>query len=261
MTAEIFTVRNLSEQMEYMWNSRDVENEINICYRRNILKIFLDYLPKKGQILEAGCGLGAWVLMLGRRGYEIKGIDIDEKVITAIKKYDPNGNVFVGDVCGLNEEDNSLAAYISLGVVEHFKEGPEKALKEAYRVLRDKGIIFLTVPYNSAFRRFIVHPLRNIFFLILKLKKKEIYFAEYRLTKKELINAVKNAGFNIMIVEPDDFIDRAFSFGLWADFPFLRGNQEYSLNIIGKIISFTIKLLPRWFAAAGIMVVGEKKEK
>lgn len=260
MAAEIFTLRDIAGQRKHMWDSRVIENEVNACYRRRILGVFMDYLPKEGQILEAGCGLGAWVLLLGRMGYKIKGIDIDENVINAVKKYDPKSEVSVGDVCRLNLEDNSLSSYISLGVVEHFREGPQNALNEARRVLQDNGIIILTVPYNSLLRRAVVHPLRKIYLWIWKLKKRKVHFAEYRYAKNEFIDLVKDAGFSVEFVGTDDFVGRAFSFGVWSDFPFLRGKREYELNVMGKIFSFIIKLFPRWFSSSGILVVGKKKD-
>ena len=39
--------------------------------------------------------------------------------------------------------NNSISYYISLGVIEHFAEGPKDALDEAYRVLKPGGRLMI----------------------------------------------------------------------------------------------------------------------
>jgi SAM-dependent methyltransferase len=58
-----------------------------------------------------------------------------------------------GDVCNLDVPDGFYSGYISLGVVEHRFEGPEPFLKEAHRVLEDKGIMAISVPNYGLLRK------------------------------------------------------------------------------------------------------------
>ena len=124
----IETIRNSEMQRRHMWDSRHIEDEVSACPRRLIARYFLEYLPKDAPILEAGCGLGAWVIFLGERGYDIVGIDHDPNVIKRVKSWKPSLNVQYGDVTSLPFGDESFGAVISLGVVEHFEEGWAKAL-------------------------------------------------------------------------------------------------------------------------------------
>jgi cyclopropane fatty-acyl-phospholipid synthase-like methyltransferase len=57
---------------------------------RRIEALFLRHLPKGEKILEAGCGLGAWVIYLGERGYDIDGVDHDSRVIERLKEWRPS---------------------------------------------------------------------------------------------------------------------------------------------------------------------------
>ena len=121
----------------------------------------MEYLPKGEPILEAGCGLGAWVVYLGDRGYDIAGIDNDAQVIGRLKEWRPSLNVSAGDIRGLPYETGSLGAVISLGVMEHFEEGCDEAMRETWRVLRPAGLLFFTVPLNNLFRKLVAHPMRG----------------------------------------------------------------------------------------------------
>jgi SAM-dependent methyltransferase len=66
----------------------------------------------------------------------------------------------VGDVAALPFADETFDIYYSGGVVEHFEEGPERAILEARRVLRPDGILLISVPYLSLMRR-LLSPFRQ----------------------------------------------------------------------------------------------------
>lgn len=241
-----------------MWNLRDIEEEINAVSRRALMDVFLKYLPSDGKILEAGCGLCGWLIRLKDLNYDIEGIDIDENVINRVKSLYPNVRAFVGDVTKTNYESNFIDAYISLGVVEHFEDGPEIPLKEAHRILKNNGILILAVPYNNISRRVFYHPLRNIYFSAKRLIGQEVFFAEYRYNKKEILRFIEEAGFQIVEVGSDDFIAKTESLGLWADWPYLRSSRPYELNLMGKVLA-AIFSYSKWSCCAGIYIVAAKQ--
>jgi len=134
------------------------------------IEIFKQYLPKNGLILEGGAGLGQWVIYLSNIGYKIVGIEIVPECVQRFKKKYPELKMYVGNVLELNYPDNTFDGYLSLGVIEHFIEGPDRVLKEAYRVLKPDGVFIVSVPaYNLA--RKIIYPLINF---INPLKENEI---------------------------------------------------------------------------------------
>lgn len=256
---KIFTIRRLDQQQAHMWGNHVIEDEVSACSNRNIVEHFLKNLPKGEPILEAGCGLGAWVVFLSEKGYDISGIDHDEKVIERLKGWKPSLKVSSGDISRLPYGDNFFGAYISLGVVEHFEEGCEEALKEAYRVLKPGGLIFLTVPLENIFRKIFAHPLRSLYLILHKLRGDTIHFAEYRYSEIEACKMIENAGFQIFETDMDDFISRSRSLSLWSEFPFLQSNREpYGLNIVGKIIAYSVNSISNKILAAGILVLARK---
>ena len=139
------------------------------------------YTPRYGKVIEGGCGVGRYVFYLRRMGIEVEGVDFSDAVIEKLKivknEIEPTAVFKKGDVTNLPYNDNSLSGYLSFGVVEHFIEGPQKPIAEAFRALRPGGIAIITTP--------------NISFLIL-----------YRNLKKQLKNVIKKIIGKTIIVPP-----------------------------------------------------------
>ena len=213
-----------------------------------IKEIFLKYFPKKGKILDAGCGTGQHVLAYRDLGYQIEGLDFSAKAIERIIKFDNNAPCSKGDILQIKAPDRSYECYYSLGVFEHFEEGPFAAIEEARRILRDNGIFMLSIPYENLFRiiKF------NILNLIRKLigqsyistnvgfiKKVNRYckpdklndhmeFHEYICSKNEIINLLTFNGFRIEYSSPCSII-----WGL-LEIPYMRGIYRLINNNLQK---------------------------
>jgi len=114
--------------------------------RGTVAAALVKHLPRSGVILEAGCGLGQYVLALRARGYDCRGIDFAEETVQWLRNLYPTVPISRGDILNLPFADGSIAAYLSFGVVEHFEDGPDRALHEARRVLVDGGHLVLSVP-------------------------------------------------------------------------------------------------------------------
>ena len=123
-----------------------------------LLPTLLDHLPRDGPIIEAGSGLGFWVALLNEAGHEVWGLDRSDPALELARRTFPDLRFDRGDVLELPYEDRTLAGYVSFGVAEHFREGPQAVLREAARVLRRGGVLYLTVPWISPLRR--VQPFR-----------------------------------------------------------------------------------------------------
>jgi SAM-dependent methyltransferase len=113
-----------------------------------------------------------------------------------------------------------LIVTIQGGVIEHFEEGPEKALKETRRVLKKGGILLATVPFLNAIRklRFLFSSQRKTDNHIQKkvnrcvveqTNEAPFYFCEYYFDAKALIPYFNRSGFSILEIIPTDF--------LWGD--------------------------------------------
>jgi SAM-dependent methyltransferase len=110
------------------------------------------HLKPGALILEGGCGSGAYVAYFVSHGYRVIGIDFAPEVVERLNRACPQLDIRIGDVCALPFADGTFDAYYSGGVVEHFEEGMDRPLREAYRVLRPGGLFFVTVPHVNFVR-------------------------------------------------------------------------------------------------------------
>jgi SAM-dependent methyltransferase len=134
------------------WGHHPVEELLTIARRSPLTTLITRALPKTGAILEAGCGTGQYVLLLRERGWRVAGADwVVEPLVTCRR-------VAAVPLAAMKLEelairDGALAAYISLGAVEHDERGPDAILAEARRALAPGGIMVISVPYVNGVRR------------------------------------------------------------------------------------------------------------
>jgi SAM-dependent methyltransferase len=177
---------------------------------------FTHYLPRNGRILEAGCGLGQYVLSLRVRGYDAEGVEWGTQTVESIRALYPDLPVRVGDVSRLEIPDHYYVGYISLGVAEHRQDGPEPLLEEAFRVLAPGGVALISVPY--------FHPLRRLK-ARLGLYRGQVdglEFYQYAFTENEFSGLLEEAGFQVIDRMPYDGFK-----GVKDEIPLLRKMMKW----------------------------------
>lgn len=242
------------------WINTDIETVIEIFnYPRvkKFLDVIVDYLPKGGRILEAGCGLGPWVIKLGMLGYKMVGIDYQQECINKIKAYDDTLEVYTADVRSIPFEVNYFSAYLSWGVIEHFAEGPDGVLKEAHRVLKLQGKLILTVPYKNIFRK-VKRPLdyikHNSFIRKIFNKPPKVRYYQKYFKVNELEDAISGSGFYVEKIIPVDHIFSLVEFcSVFRDKDSYDGENKLAVltgNFLEKVL--------RWASAGSILAIARK---
>jgi len=171
--------------------------------------------PKK--ILEGGCGTGKYVYAYKKLGYDIIGVDFAGKTVEIINKNFPTLPVLKANVLDLPFEDGYFDCYYSGGVIEHFEEGPDKAIKEARRVLKKDGVFLAFVPYINLLRRirftFSSHSKKNdlISVKVVKCNVESVPYAnyafcEYMFDPDSISRYLKRNGFIVEKVYSTDFL-------------------------------------------------------
>ncbi len=152
-------------------------------------------LAPGASVIDAGCGLGAWVRFLRERGFDAEGVDYSEEMCGRLRREVPEITWSVADVRKLPHADSSRDAIVSWGVIEHEEEGPDAAMREFFRVVRPGGWIFVTVPYDTFEHRYasmiqVDDPSPNGTFF------------QYMLKPSEFSDLATRTGFEVALVTP-----------------------------------------------------------
>jgi len=116
---------------------------------KKISEVFKD--EKINKLLDLGCGAGRNLLFLANQGFEVSGIDISSEgldlVRDGLEKNNLDSDLKQGNVFeSLPYNDKSFDAIISVQVMQHGTEKEIlKGISEIERVLKDNGIIFITL--------------------------------------------------------------------------------------------------------------------
>ena len=248
----------------FKWEIEDFDHLVKSCIPDDSTPYILKYMPKKGRVLEAGCGLGRYLVYLSQRGYSIEGIEISQETVEMVKNLNPNLQIKQGDISKISYLDESFDGVICLGVIEHFVNGPEEPLKEIWRVLKPGSYAVITVPALNYIRRLkrisgyhsLKENLKRVNF-IRKIFKKEVLlknsvvrkkykfaphlrsgeFFEYLFTKREFEYEMIKVGFKIIENIPIAHIDGVYhEFGrFFVTFQNWRFDPNYAgrfLNIL-----------------------------
>jgi SAM-dependent methyltransferase len=209
---------------------------------------FTRNLPRTGRILEAGCGIGQYVVALRARGYDAEGVEWAPETVAKVRTMRPDLPIRQGDVTALGVPDGYYKGYVSLGVMEHRREGPEPFLREAYRVLTSDGIALISVPF--------AHRLRQLKRAVGCYRgRSDGEFYQFVFDKREFRGCLEDAGFTVVEQVPYDAVkglsDEVAALRWW----FLRTaagrRTAQELQVTGR--------LDRWFGHM-ILFVCRKRE-
>jgi SAM-dependent methyltransferase len=236
-------IGDLRDYWESRWQVAPIEQILETGRKGGLGELeypFVKYLPKDKPILEAGCGKGKYVCALRARGYHVEGIDYAEKTVELLKTADPTLDVSVGDILAIDKPENYYGAYISIGVLEHNFDGPHSGLKEAYRVLRPRGVALITVPYLNWPRRRLWHRVPEVSSPILS---DGLRFYQDHIDVPTFTRQLAEAGFTVLELYPHVLFGglvRDWRLGRW-----LYGRNFFSWRL-SQYIRASCRSAPNW---------------
>jgi len=182
------------------WGGHSVPELLAVARRSPLTTLIVNALPAGGVVLEAGCGLGQYVILLRERGWRAAGVDASLEALTACRRVAPVP-LAAADLRALAIRSGALGAYISLGVAEHDPDGPDAILAEARRVLAPGGTLVISVPYVNGLRRLGAPWLRRRARAVAAAGGA---FYQYAFSRAELLDALQRQGFVPVAAHPYD---------------------------------------------------------
>ena len=168
-----------------IWTSYIASNKDMIVYsnwrylnakRQNIEnKVFRKFIKSKNKILDIGCGKGFFIKRIYHNFKDtIKyyGVDISEVAINLAKNYFPKAKykTVVGE--DLPFENNFFDYIQIIATLEHVLN-PKKIIKEAYRVLKKGGYLYIVI-HKKAWDPLIISTIYNKHFAYKRGTKEKI---------------------------------------------------------------------------------------
>ena len=242
------------------WRDRTAAPDVSAVARSEeypLMAPVLDRLPPGSQILDGGCGLGAWTVFLAQRGFDVTGIDLSAATVQQLRRWFPEQRFIAGDLRHTEFADASFDAYFSWGTFEHFEVGLGECLTEARRLVRPGGWLFVSVPYHNW--RTILRDMRALDRWDAAFDPERGYatpqrFYQWRLPKPELRRELEQHGFNVRRIEPIGKLTGAGRMLQW-DLPiFTKGTRAY--NAACRTVA---ALAPAWFISHMILAVAQRR--
>ena len=206
----ISSKRGDGSDWDSFWHGLTPESEIQMWDFYGGRPWVLKHTPRYGKVLEAGCGVGRYVFYLSLLGIDIEGLDFHEPTVAAVRRWAAKRglqSIFrVGNVTQLPYDNECLSGYLSFGVIEHFEEGPAKALAEAHRVLRPGGVAVISTPsvsFAQAYFRFRQRVKETVKRIIGRPIVSKPFF-QYWYTPRQLRSFVEKCGLRVVLYGAGD---------------------------------------------------------
>lgn len=234
---------------------------LGLALWRSVEAKHLGRVPLKHPILDLGCGFGEFAVAYADEQIDM-GIDINSRDLYEAAKTKKYKNLTLADARDLPCSNNSYASIFSISTLEHITNS-DKVLKEAYRILKPGGILFLTLETDEVDDATFYRPLLKRMGLsvvsdMMQKKYNKIFHRETLLSKDIWKQKVENAGFVLEktqdIISPT--INRLFDILLITAWP----SQLVKL-FLGRRVGIRPKFVTEWMVKRFLKYVKEEEKE
>ena len=149
---------------------------------------FLKLIPKNGKILDVGCGVGIDAGYMLSKGFGVIGIDLSKKMLKIAKQKFPQIDFRLMDIRKINFKPNSFdGIFASFSLIHIPKKDVPNILKKFYQILKNNGIVYVSLHEGNSEEIFVDEPLKPSEKLFLKIFSYE-----------EIRNLLVKSGFTII---------------------------------------------------------------
>lgn len=132
------------------YGRNDYLSELTIQAYERILDTFEPY-RKTNKLIDVGCGIGYFLEVAKKRGWEIYGTEFTEEAVKICE--DKGANMQLGVLDPDNYDSESFDVICSFEVIEHINN-PRVELGNFNKLLRTGGLVYCTTPNFNAVERF-----------------------------------------------------------------------------------------------------------
>jgi len=143
------------EQFDHLWQSRiNQERDLGEYKPGQNLRIdkALQELPQGQRLLDIGCGDGTFLAKAKDGFREAFGIDIAETAVALAIKRGVKATALNMNSGNLQFQDDFFDAITILSTFQYFYD-PDGVLKECHRIIRDEGVLLMSIPNMRTFWR------------------------------------------------------------------------------------------------------------
>lgn len=249
------------EFWESKYSAANMASKANDEFRKQKFWPLLEKnMHPSGRYLDAGCGVGGWIIFLKDAGYyNVAGIDVAARAVRAITEYDRDAEVKVASITEIPYGDSTFDGVLAIGTLEYLESTVEQGIAEVHRVLKPGAFFLMEVPVANVLRHVLYLPLKRIERMLKKMQGKQPVFVSHFFTRSEVVALLEKAGFVVETVQAHELPEADRHYGLYVDWKFLRGKGPYQLNMLGRLIKAITNAISPWIASTGMVVLVRKK--
>ena len=150
------------EEMEAFYNSEyDLTSYFSPITKKRYHDILntLEKYRRTNKLLDVGCGYGFFLEVAKEKGWEVQGIEYNQKCIDACRRKEID--VLQGDLRDLALEENSFDVVVCIELIEHLSF-PKMFLQEVRKLLRSGGAVYLSTPNFNSLARLRLKAVSNV---------------------------------------------------------------------------------------------------
>lgn len=149
-------LQDINPNNQEYWNNRYKGTENRKLYENETgtsrFYRAIDEIPDGAKVLDIGCGIGTFCSMVKgvRENSEVWGVDISSEAIFGNSLDMPDIKFITGSVGHLEELPSDYFDFVFSGETLEHIDDPSQLFKDAYRVLKQHGILMITTPDRNA---------------------------------------------------------------------------------------------------------------
>ena len=221
--------------------TKQLSNECihDFCHGLKLLKRF----KSKGRLLDVGCGIGIFMALAKKEGWEISGMDISSYSIKMAR--DILGiEAILGDLTESVFEERSFDIVTLWDTLEHFSN-PSEQLQEIWRILKNDGILLINTPNESSLLKLMAATFFKLSFGRFDYPARKLYhrYHLFYYTPHTIQALMKKNGFEIVYLERKSI-------------PIERGRKSQFEKLVVKGLSLIERLVDREFE---LLLIAQKR--